>query len=144
MSFQPIWAVNGQALDTGRRRQGEADWRGRKAVHRAWATVPLSWLVLVNQAFPPEAYLPFSDLHSSLFSSLWREGLLSQQLSIVWDEFVRPGDFTRLERGHWSVPSRLGVGLWATWSVFLPSRYELSVSRISRSFIRKWSPRGSK
>lgn len=49
----------GRQIDTGRRtstatgRQGEGDWCGRKAVHSAWATVPLSWLGLVNQASPP-------------------------------------------------------------------------------------------
>ncbi len=62
MSFQPILAVNRQANrhwkedkyhDRQAGRQGEGDWCGRKAVYSAWATVPLSWLGLVNQASPP-------------------------------------------------------------------------------------------
>lgn len=57
--FTPFQLSTGRQIDAGRRtrtatgRQGEGDWCSRKAVYSAWATVPLSWLGLVNQASPP-------------------------------------------------------------------------------------------
>lgn len=101
--FSPFQLSAGRQIDTGRRTSREAGWqagRGRLMLQEGrlqyvgdCASI-LTWGR--KSSLPSGAYLPFSDLHNSLFSSLWRAGLLSQQLSIVWDEFVGAGDFTHL------------------------------------------------
>lgn len=55
--FSLFLLSTGRQIDTGRRtsivgRQGEGDWCGKKAAYSMWATVPPSWLWLVNQASP--------------------------------------------------------------------------------------------
>lgn len=99
--FSPFLLSAGRQKDTGRRTSKEAGrqaGRGRLMLQRGrlqyvgeCASI-LTWGR--KSSLPSGAFLPFADLHNSLFSSLWREGLLSQQPSIVRDEFVGPGDFT--------------------------------------------------
>lgn len=96
--FSPFLLSTGRQIDTGRKTStaaGRQAGRGRLM----WQEGRLQYVgdcasILTRarkSSLPSGAYLPFSDLQNSLFSSLWREGLLSQRQSIVWDEFVGPG-----------------------------------------------------
>lgn len=118
----PFLLSTGRQIDIGRRtsteagRQGEGDWCGRKAVYSTWATVPPSWLGLVNQASPPGPIF-----HSQTFTTACspacdekgccHRGNRSCGMSLS-DQGFHPS-----ERGHWSVPSCLCVFLWATCPV---------------------------
>lgn len=120
--FSPFLLSTGRQIDTGRRtstaagRQGEGDWCGRKAVYSTWATVPPSWLGLVNQASPPGPIF-----HSQTFTTACSPacdgkgcchgGNRSCGMSLS-DQGFHPS-----ERGHWSVPPCLCVFPWATCSV---------------------------
>lgn len=131
MSFEPGPAVNRQANRHWREDEQSSRQAGRGRMmrqegHLQYVGDCASILTQARKSsLPSRAYLPSSDLRNSLFSSLWREGLLSQQPSIVWDEFVGPGDFTHLSvvtEVFCLVSPCLSVG-YMSW--LLPSHHQL-------------------